>query len=421
MSTKNEPALQDDFEEYLKTVEPKLHDNMRQGQELRRNLFRISNSQKDVTEETVDEYLDMRSQLGATELRQCALVREIVQSKFDAGHIPKVQFQEENKLVQERQGELVSHQITITRKKRRVSNDILLRLDTGVDWDTAYVDTMLRSMGAPFGATSWTELKTRKKSVHQKWKEDVFKYYGAIGARAEDDPANLDRKKWCPVTQRYYRAESCKVAHIVPLSIGSDNAGYLFGNPSEGEDFLWDVANGLPLHMSVEAAFDQARIVIVPIENTKELKVIVLDETLLKHPDFADGAGNWRQVNGRPLKFLNDRRPRLRCLYFHFVTAMLRRERYQVGGWWDDQSKGLPTESIWASPGKYLRVSLLTKLASLVGATPVGGEHTFSDPETQAPDGEEDIKAMELLAGMESAAKKRVEAGNDVESDYEED
>lgn len=63
---------------------------------------------------------------------------------------------------------------------------------------------------------------------------------------------------------------------------------------------------------------------------------------------------------------------------------------------------------------------MLAKLASLIDATPVGDENTFSDPDTQAPDWEEDIKAMEVLDGCEREGGGRDDDDSDDE-EYESD
>lgn len=82
---------------------------------------------------------------------------------------------------------------------------------------------------------------------------------------------------------RLYILHSISSRHNVPYSIDEVNALYLFGlNPESGYEAIWSLKNEIPLHKAVEQARDTARIIIVRDEdNVNELKMIVLDKTIL--------------------------------------------------------------------------------------------------------------------------------------------
>ncbi|KAI9804865.1 MAG: hypothetical protein M1825_001234 [Sarcosagium campestre] len=92
----------------------------------------------------------------------------------------------------------------------------------------------------------------------------------------------------------------------------------------------------------------------------------------------------WKDVDGKELMFLNDRRPARRFLYFRFLmTHLICKHRNEAMDWFERTETG---GAMWASTGQYLRSSMLSALAKQAGhqSLPNGlvCEKTFS----QTPD-----------------------------------
>ncbi|KAI9764138.1 MAG: hypothetical protein M1840_008698 [Geoglossum simile] len=71
-------------------------------------------------------------------------------------------------------------------------------------------------------------------------------------------------------------------------------------------------------------------------------------------------------LDGTELEFKNENRPAHRFRYYHFVSTLLRYVRYEKPGW-AEKRVNLPTGKIWATPGPYLRKSMLKALANVIG------------------------------------------------------
>ena len=180
-----------------------------------------------------------------------------------------------------------------------------------------------------------------------------------------EDPGLVKGKVWCPVTGRMIMPHAIKAAHIIPHHVGEIQASYLLGKPpEEGYKTLWDVQNGLMLHTVVEAALDDAQLVIVAGEKESTFKCVVLDdESLSKH---IEDDLTFRDLDGKQLEFRTEARPGKRNLYLNCVLTILRRRRYNVSGWEKDVERTL-SGSVWATPGEWMRRSVIKALAQEVG------------------------------------------------------
>ena len=95
-----------------------------------------------------------------------------------------------------------------------------------------------------------------------------------------------------------------------------------------------------------------------------ELKAVVLGNSLLSTkitPDLS-----FKDIDRKPLQFQTDTRPAKRNLYLHCICHSLQRKKHDVKGWQSDAEKVL-TGHIWATPGKWLRSSVLKALAMELG------------------------------------------------------
>lgn len=228
----------------------------------------------------------------------------------------------------------------------------------------AYLAAIVESLPEPAGA------HIKKQGATDNFDQTSFRKrtlaaYNPSGT--DRDPDNV--RSWCPVSRNLYLEEDVIAAHIVPYSIGEVNAAYLFGlDPELGYEAIWSVKNGLLLHRKVEKALDAARIIIVPDENdVNELKLIVLDETLLNKLIVLDGP-KFRDLNHQRLEFKTAARPARRFLYLHYLLTLFRRKRLSVDGWVDDQKKFTNTY-LWGTPGPWLQRSIIKALAFEVGDT----------------------------------------------------
>ena len=177
----------------------------------------------------------------------------------------------------------------------------------------------------------------------------------------------LEAVGWCPVTKEWINPEFLTAALIVPYALGNLNVAYLFGlDPQDGYEAIWDIKNGMMLSNEMEKAFDAARIVIVEDEDSKELKLVVLDESLMGHRVGAGSTPRFRDFHNQRLEFVTDARPGRRHLYLHYLLTLFRRKRFNVEGWESDSAK-VTSGYIWGSPGPWLRRSIIQALAFEIG------------------------------------------------------
>ena len=77
--------------------------------------------------------------------------------------------------------------------------------------------------------------------------------------------------------------------------------------------------------------------------------------------DYLDG-----KLDGRRQEFRNEFRPSRCYLYFALCTSILRRERHEAPGWWEDRFNEM-LRYRWASHGEHLRTSALSNVARRIG------------------------------------------------------
>lgn len=95
----NDPNLsRGEFENYMKSVAPEIRENIKAGITLKAKLSNISESLY-VSEELVEEYLELKSKLGGKELEQCNLAKNLLLSKVDKEEITKEQYDADLRLI----------------------------------------------------------------------------------------------------------------------------------------------------------------------------------------------------------------------------------------------------------------------------------------------------------------------------------
>ncbi|KAI9863080.1 MAG: hypothetical protein M1813_003900 [Trichoglossum hirsutum] len=206
--------------------------------------------------------------------------------------------------------------------------------------------------------------EVRNAHDHNKWEGGLRYHYNAY------DPEDQDCL-WCPILKEYALSDERTAAHIVPCSIGYTNAGYLFGERDRGAEFIWNMDNGLVMASTLWKQFDKGDFVLMPItaEHGKpsRWRFVLMNEKLRAH-GISSRAGykKYRDLDGTELEFKNDNRPAHRFLYYHFVSTLLRYIRCEKPGW-AGKMINLPTGKIWATPGPYLRKSMLKTIANAIG------------------------------------------------------
>ena len=173
-----------------------------------------------------------------------------------------------------------------------------------------------------------------------------------------------------------------RAAHIVKVNVGAKTAEALFG---EREDHIWSPKNGLVLHWEYERLLDNAKAVILPAsDNPGETELVFL---LLTRDIGREKAAVWgyETLHGRRLKFLNEYRPAKRYLHFKAIMTLLRRRRGEVDGHWNDLDQ-LPAvaKTMWASPGPYLKNSILYRFSRELGCFTKEDANRFWDLDSEA-------------------------------------
>ncbi|EFX01747.1 hypothetical protein CMQ_8213 [Grosmannia clavigera kw1407] len=169
-----------------------------------------------------------------------------------------------------------------------------------------------------------------------------------------------------------------------------------------------------------ERLLDTARAVILPASNDP-------DETELKFYLLTSDIGRastriWGDMlNGRELNFKNEFRPSKKYLYFKFVISLLRRRRIEVPGFENDLvNLPSPSKVMWASPGSYMKKSILYKFSRQLGCISVEEANRFWEvPEapTALPAELEDLATTLALTSSSSMSAEISESETGEEAD----
>lgn len=172
---------------------------------------------------------------------------------------------------------------------------------------------------------------------------------------------------WCPVLRQHGPQGHRRAAHIVGHKLGQKRLQDIFGLQSLGE--LYSVRNGLILDSEVARYFDNHEIAFVPetpiasAQPIKDWRVRVMDGNIRDRHVSGKASPKWKEIDGRQLSFLSPARPAARYVYFHFVIALLRSRRHNR----NRRPDGWTCSEMWATPGKWVRKSMLEALARAVG------------------------------------------------------
>lgn len=197
------------------------------------------------------------------------------------------------------------------------------------------------------------------------WTSDVIEYYSA---NWEDHGKTDGSITWCHANGSWYPSYNLGPARIVPFLIAANKLEELiFGSVSES---VQHPANALLLGGAVRDYLEAYKIVIVPVDNSETpIKRWRIDLLFPSLGDYRCGLGeNWdktrlKDLDGKELSFLGERRPSPRFLYFHFIMALLRLKDCGSDGW----------QQIWARyyeqrpfppTNNYMRKAMIKALAT---------------------------------------------------------
>ena len=257
------------------------------------------------------------------------------------------------------------------------------------------------------------------------------------------------RALWDPITANWEMAGTLHVAHLYAWR-QVDSMDAIFGPGSKDE--IFSPRNGLFMRKSISNALDEGRIAIVPnvdLEpkdqdfphddlakqtqslrdwekaSTKEYKVVVLERNI-KHlqDNIWQDRGELKtlaDLNGRPLKFLNDFRPRARYVWWTFMNAILQASWRQNF----DENNVLFREvakatRYWGSPGSYVKKNMLRGFVDELGQDIESILDISEDDTGDTSDLDQDkiipgVITNEALFQAKEAEKKNDESGDEDE------
>ncbi|KAL7801975.1 hypothetical protein V8C43DRAFT_324818 [Trichoderma afarasin] len=296
-----------------------------------------------------------KAYLAQTEKRVINLNYVWHTGSFDLGEDEyRSQIKQLERLITTLRGDVVVIQTSRPELSGRLMDNMIWQHDRQ-NTDGAYLDLLISRYKA-HDVARLSLFASRDPSAQERFRKKVLKAY---------DTVDLDTA-WCVISGKYLPASTVRAAHIVRYKMGKLSARHLFGPPGDKDGHLMADKNGIPIYYKYEAAFDDARLVIVPDGDPRKgcWKVHCLDDLDTHRPSGLVPFGC--ELHGRSLQFRNDFRPSAQYLYFAFCMNVLRRQRHEAPGWWRDYLVD-GVGKAWAAPGTYLCTLTLRILAYHVG------------------------------------------------------
>ncbi|KAI9773301.1 MAG: hypothetical protein M1839_002161 [Geoglossum umbratile] len=370
--------------------------------DLKRKASELSQSSEHSNPE---DFLWLRQEQVRNQDQQYQALFEGLRESFANGELPKGEFLSLASDCWRKRARLTNEDVTISRQRAR----ILQRLEGAKreeepDHAAAYAELLTNMWRSHESPASW---ESRNPHEHSDWKDGLRHFYNAKDPEDEDG-------LWCPILKEYALPLYRTAAHIVPHSIGYSNAGYLFGEPSRGAEIIWSMGNGLVMDSALEKQFDKGDFVLVPIPTEpgqpSRWRFVLMNEKLRTYKiEVRSRYKKIGDLDGTELEFKNENRPAHRFLYYHFVSTLLRYVRYEKPGW-AEKRVNLPTGKIWATPGPYLRRSMLKALGYVIGDCEPS-EEVFDgvfDGKGVKPPEEEKLIAQEILVDREQRIEDEI-------------
>jgi hypothetical protein len=285
----------------------------------------------------------------------------ILQEEWREGKldVSKNIFEDQIKIFETEIGRILVNQIVLRTSKfelagKDVDFDLFQRRENAKDM--GYLDLLMMRFSEP-SDSQVTMKQPRNMDQQARWRKELFKAYDVIDDRTDE--------VWCPISKTWYQSRDVAAAHIVRHNITDAVADNLFGE-KKGGSHIWSLQNGIPILKAYEEMMDDAKIAIVPAPDGENLRVKVLDPKVLEAGSRITSRPVGHALDGCVLEFRTTHRPSRRYLYFNFAMSVLRRQRYEVPGWWRDCLSNTDTQ-FFATPGPWVRVSTLHTLARRIG------------------------------------------------------
>ncbi|KAF2144233.1 uncharacterized protein K452DRAFT_345721 [Aplosporella prunicola CBS 121167] len=168
---------------------------------------------------------------------------------------------------------------------------------------------------------------------------------------------------WCPITKQYHRYDEVTAFQIVPCIIGLQ--------PEEAHNNIWSPSNGLLMTKSLETAFNNRHLAIVPDSKDQDALNVVVLTTNEQHLNYKvcedDGKPVLlRDLDNTRLQFLTPTRPAKRHLYALALYTVFARRRTAVDGWETDRDR-VTSGKYWGPSGSLIPKSSVVSLAKEVG------------------------------------------------------
>ncbi|KAI9774729.1 MAG: hypothetical protein M1839_001649 [Geoglossum umbratile] len=287
------------------------------------------------------------------------------------------------------------------------------------DSEGAFVSALLHLYKDPASS------RKRSSAMQSEMKRSTIEAYDATGSATNDLPAKGCLR--CQVTGEFFPGSLMKAAHIVPASLGTELATYIFGE--EKGTRLFSVDNCLILFSSVETAFDNGNFVILPVDlketPIRRWRVAIVNDSCRNQPLMTTWTKKLGDLDGKELVFQTPQRPAARFLYYHFVVTLLRCRQYKQPGW-ETVWATLKTNQPWPTPGPYLRRSMLMALAQAIGNVDNAAienlvdSNTFRAEKSLAKDEEDEI-ARRVEESHEELVKMHERRSLGLDDDEEEE
>lgn len=348
-------------------------------------------------EELLDMVIEQRGNLN--EMHKASKLSLLDQ--FKCGVLPEEDFLEQFREVRHKERKLFAGDVTIDRNRERVLRNI-----QGLISQHSKDEEKAGQKIARLFFNILAHKSVDREAEQRMFRKDLIGHY-------ECQPGGWKTNMWCPISKQWYRHKEMKAAHLVPFKLGYQTMGDLFGEETRGHELMWSMGNGLIMHRSLEEAYDEHAFCLVPIEKPGQpdgWKFVFIDEE--RRHDGLNLIQTWDYVDGTELEFRNDQRPSRRFLYFHYVFCIYRAMQERTKGWQKVRERS-GNRQLWATPGPYLRTSMLKKLAEVIGDEVelpeellVDGEMTEVKPleeETEALDAKDLASALLSVEDFESS------------------
>lgn len=229
--------------------------------------------------------------------------------------------------------------------------------------------------------TSSLGLKIKDTGVGDRPSEDQSNFRAGLLEVTKQHFEQDSEACWCPIAGSNYPLAFITAAHLFAWTHGQETMTAIFGEESSSE--LFSPLNGLLISSTAEKFLEKGYIVIVPRlsaqppddevqawqrSEPKEYQIRVLEvggDGMRKKIFGREDGCTWAELDGQPLLFKSDFRPRARYLYFIYCTTILRRS------WAPQHRKSALSDELgkpyWGSRGRFMKKGMLLAFVEEMG------------------------------------------------------